>query len=121
MRVVEDLSIRNIYISLNYYCDNQCLMCGVPSNKYNKYNKDLQFYIEQINKIPFDIKNNDIITLSGGEPFMFSGIWKLVECIKMTYKCRITVFTNGRALKHNNKVQKLVEYGVDKLVIPFFI
>ncbi len=82
MRVIESQNIRNIYVSLNYYCNNQCLMCGVPYYKHNKYNSDLDFFINEINRIPFDIEPNDIITLSGGEPFVFSGIWDLINYIR---------------------------------------
>lgn len=120
MKVVESEKVRNIYISLNYYCNNRCLMCGVPFYKHNKYNNTLDFYVNEINKVPFKIEPNDIITLSGGEPFLFPRIWDLIDYIKSSFKCRITIFTNGRALKDKVKVNKLIEFGTDKLVIPFF-
>ncbi len=120
MRVIESQNIRNIYVSLNYYCNNQCLMCGVPYYKHNKYNSDLDFFINEINRIPFDIEPNDIITLSGGEPFVFSGIWDLINYIRENHKCRIAIFTNGRALRDKEITLKLADYKIDKLVIPFF-
>lgn len=120
MKIIESEDVRNIYISLNYYCNNECLMCGVPFNKHNKYNEGMEFYVNEINKIPFKIEPNDIITLSGGEPFMFLEIWNLIEYIRENFKCRIMIFTNGRALKNKEVVDKLVYYEIDKLVIPFF-
>ena len=120
MRILESEKIRNVYVSLNYHCNNNCLMCGVPFHKHNKYNNPLSFYIDKIKKIPFDIGLDDIITISGGEPFMFQGFWELLDYIKTNLRCRIVIFTNGRALKNMETVKKLVDYKIDKLVIPFF-
>lgn len=120
MRIIESEKVRNIYVSLNYHCNNNCLMCGVPFYKHNKYNNPLSFYIDEIEKVPFDIEPDDIITISGGEPFLFSGIWELLDYIKKNLKCRIVIFTNGRALKDREVVKRLVDYRINKLVIPFF-
>lgn len=120
MQFLESSDVRNIYVSLNYKCSNKCLMCGVPFEKHNIYNEDLDFYISEIEKIPFKINKNDIVTISGGEPFLFKDLFTFIEYIKSKYGCRITIFTNGRALKKKETVKRLKELNVDKLVIPYF-
>lgn len=120
MRILEDRNINNIYISLNYFCNNKCIMCGVPFKKHNLYNEDIEFYKNQLQQIPFSISKNDIITISGGEPFNFNQIFKFIEYIRENYDCRITIFTNGRALKKREYVEQLKKYKIDKLIIPYF-
>lgn len=120
MKIIEEQDTRNIYISLNYHCNNKCIMCGVPFRKHGMYNESIDFYIEQLKKVPFEIKENDIITISGGEPFLFAEIFEFIAYIRNNYKCRITIFTNGRKLKNMNYVKKIQEYKIEKLVIPYF-
>ncbi|MBE5968391.1 MAG: radical SAM protein [Lachnospiraceae bacterium] len=120
MQIIERSNIRNIYVSLNYICNNKCLMCGVPFNKHNRYNETLDFYISELNKVPFTINETDIVTISGGEPFLFRDLFSFIEYIKSKFGCRITIFTNGRALKNREIVGRIKGLNVDKLVIPFF-
>lgn len=120
MKIIESASVRNIYLSLNYYCNNHCLMCGVPFRKHNMYDETIDFYIQQLKNIPFTIERDDIVTISGGEPFLFKGVWQIIEYVKKCLKCRVIIFTNGRALKNEMFVKRLEELEVDKIVIPFF-
>lgn len=120
MKIIDSKETKNIYISLNYHCNNKCIMCGVPFKKHNAYNEPLEFYIQELKKIPFPITEKDIITISGGEPFLFSSIFDFIEYIRYNYKCKITIFTNGRMLKNKDYVKKLQKYKIDRLIIPFF-
>jgi MoaA/NifB/PqqE/SkfB family radical SAM enzyme len=111
---------KNIYISLNYICNNKCLMCGVPHKKHNKYNENLEFYKNELKNIPFEMKSNDTITISGGEPLLFKDLYKLLDYIRKNYSCKINMFTNARLLKDIEKVKLLKKFNIDKLIISFF-
>lgn len=120
MQVIENKNTRNIYVSLNYQCDNHCIMCGVPYKKHDLYNENIDFYINELLSAPFEIRENDIITISGGEPFLFNRLFEFIEYVTEKFHCRIVIFTNGRALKNNTIIEQIKKYSIEKFVIPYF-
>lgn len=120
MITVENENISNIYISLNYKCNNKCLMCGVKHIKHNQFNYSVQFYVEKLREIPFKISKQDIMTISGGEPLLFKQFFEFIEYIRANYDTRISIFTNGRLLSNEDNVNKLKQIGIWKVIIPFF-
>ena len=120
MQVIENKNTRNIYVSLNYQCNNHCIMCGVPYKKHDLYNENIDFYINELLSAPFEIRENDIITISGGEPFLFNRLFEFIEYVTEKFHCRIVIFTNGRALKNNTIIEQIKKYSIEKFVIPYF-
>lgn len=106
-----------IYVSLNYFCNQKCLMCGVPFKKHSKYRLLMQEYCEQLASIPFALTKNDSVVLTGGEPLLFPLVYDFINHVRNQYQCHIGMFTNGQMLSHDGVVERLEASGLNSLTV----
>ena len=110
--------MRQFYIAPTYRCNNRCPMCGVFNSKKDsdwKYTSE-ELKTEIDNK---EIKEGDIVIVSGGEPTIYPYFFELIKYLNEK-KARITIFSNGRAFKSKEFVNKMSECEYENLLIPLF-
>ena len=80
---------KSVKIHINSQCNFNCIYC------YSDPNRKSLSTIEWLNFIEtLDRKNINTIEISGGEPFLDKGLYKILKkCKKKKYK--ITIYTNG--------------------------
>ena len=99
-----DKTKRVIHLMVTSLCVRGCKFC---CNK--QYNLNDIPYVN-----PFELKNCEILCLTGGEPFLFSNPCSLAEYFKDTYPNikKVYVYTNAAELSYYLKKNKKV-YGID--------
>jgi MoaA/NifB/PqqE/SkfB family radical SAM enzyme len=108
-----------IYMSLNYLCNDKCLMCGVPFKKHSKYSYGIEFYLSELEKFKHVLSPEDVIVLTGGEPLLFKEILVLIRRIRQLHPCKIRMLSNGRILHRENFLLTLMDAGLDSVTVHF--
>lgn len=105
----------NSYIALGYNCNHNCKCC--PLSTYDKLHATLKVNEIQhiVDSILYPNLRNNIqalnqirkdVTISGGEPFLNSEIFELLE-ILLKNDVNVTVLTNSTSLKEKSIFDKL--------------
>jgi len=105
-----------VEILMNWQCNQRCIFCSVGHKLVNdgsikpwsEIKKDLEFAKK---------KNANIISFSGGEPTIRKDLFKAVEYANTLGFEVIEIQTNGRMLKYRDYVEKLVELGVNRVLV----
>lgn len=93
------MEIKHAYIELTKKCNLKCEFCY-----NNSGNKDYELNIDNVKSLIKHLKNNyrtNEISLSGGEPCLYTNVKELVEFIN-DEKIDITLVTNGTLLNKIN-------------------
>ena len=110
--------MNQMYIAPTYKCNNKCLMCGVfNSKKESDWEYSKEEILEQINKE--NLGKEDIVIVSGGEPTLYKYFFEMINYINKK-GARVTIFSNGRAFKNNNFVEKFCNIQYENILIPLF-
>ncbi|WP_135074834.1 radical SAM protein [Terasakiella sp. SH-1] len=119
LNFLPDNGPRQVYFTPSYYCNSDCIMCGVA--KWKREQKQ-GFPIEKAKLLIDNMKlcEEDAVELSGGEPTVYKGFKELVEYIKHNYGSRVVVLSHGRSLKNKKFVESIANCGIDRFVIPLF-
>ena len=108
-----------ISIFITYRCNLRCSMCSqwgeTGSSKH--YTREMlyeQQSLDTLKRLIDDVRQwKPTITLFGGEPLMYKGMFQLVEHIKSS-GLRCNMITNGVMLKHFAK--NIVDSGMDEII-----
>lgn len=109
-----------IHITPTNLCNLRCKMCGQWGETGNYYNKESGLLRETINIEEFERLIDDVskfsptIFLTGGEPFYYKDIIRLIKYIKQK-NLICWVITNGTLLE--NYADEIVRLGVDVLYV----
>jgi MoaA/NifB/PqqE/SkfB family radical SAM enzyme len=109
-----------IHITPTNLCNLRCKMCGQWGETGNYYNKESSLLRETINIEEFERLIDDVskfsptIFLTGGEPFYYKDIIRLIKYIKQK-NLICWVITNGTLLE--NYADDIVRLGVDVLYV----
>lgn len=84
---------RNITLTLNYICNQECIMCDIKKQKFNKKH---EITCEEIKKIIDDmvVLNIPDLVLTGGEPFLYKDIFEVISYAKDRDR-KVIMITNG--------------------------
>lgn len=86
-------------IILTTKCNRKCSGCCYLFNKYTEGELlDADHIIENINKITPAIVQEDIISIIGGETFLYPDLVKIVNHVKQIPVSQYNIFTNGTIL-----------------------
>ncbi|ODS34407.1 MAG: moaA/nirJ/pqqE cofactor biosynthesis protein [Candidatus Scalindua rubra] len=109
-----------IHLMPTYLCNLRCKKCGQWGETGNYYKKDANFLRENMNIDVFEELINDVskfsptIFITGGEPFYYKDIIRLIKYIKQK-NLICWIITNGTLLE--NYANDIVKLGVDVLYI----
>lgn len=109
-----------IHITPTNLCNLRCKMCGQWGETGNYHNKDTGLLRETINIEEFENLIDDVaefsptIFLTGGEPFFYKDIIRLIKYIKQK-NLICWIITNGTLLE--NYADDIVKLGVDVLYV----
>lgn len=109
---VMSIRLSHITISVTTYCNLSCKGCYTRS--IGNETLDINRFTENILK-PFVSLGGRSIGFTGGEPLMYSEIYKLIEIAKQ-YSLYVSLVTNGTLLNEENAKQ-LHNLGLDSLQI----
>ncbi|MFH0893795.1 MAG: radical SAM protein [Bacteroidota bacterium] len=98
-----------ITLQLTHHCNYSCIMCEKSSQDESMYTKNVQ---EMDFKVLEDLlrknaKTISVLRLTGGEPFMYSGIDKLINLLN-ELKIKYSILTNGFLLTEE-RIKKLLK------------
>jgi MoaA/NifB/PqqE/SkfB family radical SAM enzyme len=104
---------RNVTLTLNYMCNQRCLMCSI---KDMPFDKKYEIKISEIKKVIDDMVALDIpeLVLTGGEPFLFEGIFDVIEYAKRKAR-KVIMITNG--FYESGLVEEIIGSGADHLQV----
>ena len=104
---------RNVTLTLNYICNQHCIMCGI---KDLEFNKEYEITVEEIKKIIDEMVEMGIpdLVLTGGEPFLYKGIFEVIDYAKKRSR-NVVMITNG--FYDDAVVEKIIHSPVDFLQI----
>ena len=108
---------RYFVFELTSSCNQNCLYC-YNVWKYHKYPRGI-IDVPSWKKIVSTLKNQTsikTISLSGGEPLLYSGVFELIEYI-INQRIKVNFLTNG-SLIDEEMAKKLVGLGVSVFEIP---
>lgn len=98
--------ISGYYLELTNICNAKCYYCY--NNSGNKKHESIDFNC--LKKFLNTIKNDNVrIILSGGEPFFYEDIFRILEMIK-EYQLKCTIITNGTCLSEH--VLKMLDSNI---------
>ncbi len=86
-----NIQVRNLNFAVTYRCNSRCLSCGIWKTDEKNAVKD-ELSVKKIKKIFSQFKNLEMISLTGGEPFLRKDILDIVKSIKAD---NINISTNG--------------------------
>lgn len=104
---------RNITLTLNYLCNQRCLMCDIKDLPFDKAH---EIKVAEIKKIIDGMALLDIpeLVLTGGEPFLYEGIFEAIDYAKRRSR-KIIMITNG--FYDAGIVHQIIQSGVDHLQV----
>ena len=97
------LSIRSLDVVLTEKCSLKCVDCSNLMQYYkNPQNADHKSLKNNIKKFLDNINYVDELRLIGGEPFMYKGIYEILDLI-LKYKNfkSVVIYTNGTIIPKN--------------------
>ncbi len=104
---------RLVALFLTSRCNLRCLMCDIPQKaKSDEISTEQVFDIMQ-DLSDFGVKELDI---TGGEPFLRKDILPIIKRAK-SLGFRVNITTNGVLIDTNEKVQQLVDTGLDSIQV----
>lgn len=87
-----------VHINLTNNCNLRCMHCYMAAGKTKEIRLDIDKIVEVVKKINKKNGTSDIV-ISGGEPFMFPDLLRLLKKLSDN---RLTLFTNGTLINENN-------------------
>ncbi|MEM4662744.1 MAG: radical SAM protein [Candidatus Diapherotrites archaeon] len=107
---------KKVEILVNWQCNQRCIFCSVGHKlvsdgsikSLSEIKKDLEF----ANKC-----GADMISFSGGEPTIRKDLFEAIEYAKKLGFEIIEIQTNGCMLKYRNYVKKIVDFGVNRVLV----
>jgi radical SAM protein with 4Fe4S-binding SPASM domain len=113
-KAIGSSAISSVMLELTYSCNEMCLHCYNPGATRNKTEKNgrgtrKEMTIEEYKKLIDDLDELGVykITLTGGEPFVKSEVWELLDYIS-SKNIAIDIFTNGQKIE--SYIEKLLSY-----------
>jgi MoaA/NifB/PqqE/SkfB family radical SAM enzyme len=103
--------IKNVLIAVTGKCNANCNVCLTSDYKWQEPS------IEEIESVVKKFKNKTI-ELTGGEPTLRKDLPEIIRTIKKT-KNRASIFTNGIKTADKEYLNKLVEAGLDEVMLSF--
>lgn len=88
---LRNASIKTLLLILTYKCNSKCKHCDIWKDQHDELSPEI---VENIIKDPY-VKSITHIELSGGEPFLWRNIGKIIESIENTLDTNIGISTNG--------------------------
>jgi MoaA/NifB/PqqE/SkfB family radical SAM enzyme len=84
---------RNVTLTLNYLCNQHCIMCDI---KNHAFDKECEIKPEEIKQIIDEMVAMDIpeLVLTGGEPFLYKDIFEVIDYGKRRGR-KIVMITNA--------------------------
>ena len=110
--------IKNLILELNSRCNNNCVYCYIPESDRNYENAGLtaQFFKKVILEFrSMGVKNVDF---TGGEPTLYKDLFELVTFSKDAGFDNRTLVTNGRMLAYYAYCRKVINSGINRVVLP---
>lgn len=104
---------RNVTITLNYVCNQNCIMCDIKKHKFDKQYELTCAEIKNIIDDMIDLGIPDLV-LTGGEPFLCDYIFDVIQYAKEK-GLTVIVITNG--FYDKVIVEKIIDSKVDHLQI----
>lgn len=107
--------MKSLSVHLTDTCNNSCIFCVVGSHigSPEKVNKKMVFEFLASNKD----KGYEAVNIHGGEPTIVPEFLDVLTMIKENGYKHISVQTNGRLLKDMDFARKVIDRGVDTLVV----
>ena len=103
-----------VYISLSHACNFDCQMCGV---KKILKNHSLDFpLIERVLAEIADWHSDSTILLTGGEPFLRSDIFDIINS-SVSRGIQTEVVTNGSLISNASMARKIIDAGLKNIAI----
>jgi len=104
---------RNVTLTLNYICNQKCLMCDI---KNRPFDRKLEIKVDEIKRIIDEMAGMNIpeLVLTGGEPFLYDGLGEAIQHAKKK-GIKVIVITNG--YYDGALLRKISALGVDHFQI----
>lgn len=96
--------IRKISINLTYRCNLKCKHCCVDAKHVSEFTEEDELNTELVKRV-FDkaiVLNPEQIVISGGEPMVRSDFIELLQYLRLRFKNRISLSTNGLLINEEN-------------------
>lgn len=106
-------SPRNVTLTLNYACNQKCIMCGIRKLEFAKSHEIKVWEAKKIIDEMVRLRIPDLV-ITGGEPFLYNGIFDIIDYARSRNR-KIIMITNG--FYEENIVDKIGSSGVDHLQI----
>ena len=109
--------LKHFIFELTQECNQNCVFC-YNVWKHNNYPKGI-LSIDEWKKIVLKLKEEtkvNLISISGGEPLLYSNLFELIEFIR-SQKIKINFLTNG-SLIDEKTAERLTRYNISIFEIP---
>ena len=104
---------RNITLTLNYICNQKCIMCDIKNHKFDNKHEITQPEIVRIIDEMVEMNIPELV-LTGGEPFLYKNIFEIIAYAKEK-KRKVVMITNG--FYEEPVVDKIIASKADHLQI----
>lgn len=111
--------IENKELSARLYLTNECNLKCIHCYRYMENEENYKLNIFDWRNILKDLRENGIqdVSLSGGEPFIFDGIYDLIDYAVDNFDMNVSVLSNGTEIDYNHistlKKLKGVQLSID--------
>lgn len=107
----QEFELERLSVDLSNYCSKSCDFCYNKSNTHGIIN----WQPDEVIQLATDCAKNGLkaISLGGGEPFEYDGVYKVITAL--TPILFVSITSNGLPLLSENKFQKLLENKPDKI------
>jgi MoaA/NifB/PqqE/SkfB family radical SAM enzyme len=103
-----------VYISLSHLCNFNCRMCGVK-NILREHSLDPGVVMKVLDDISL-WKNDAVVVLTGGEPFLYKDIFKVVDHA-VSRGVSIELVSNGSQIDSPQIAERIISSGLRNIAI----
>ena len=109
----------SVYIETTNVCNLQCIMCPNKNSKRKKGKMSHELFCKIIDEIAEKQPSITVSPFYFGEPLMDEHIFKRIEYCKSKGLSYIKLSTNGSLLSENENYKRLIDSGIDYIIISF--
>lgn len=108
------------YFNINYQCDSNCIFCAANHEKASsQVSKVLTPKKFEDDLLSANVKAEDKIRISGGEPTLSPFFWEILKICRK-YDCIIDLTTNGHFFSNIKNVETVLKFCPIIIRIPLF-
>ncbi|RDI23098.1 radical SAM protein [Lentzea flaviverrucosa] len=103
-------------VDVTYACDLRCIHCRTNTGEIPAHIRRKMLNIEQLQQVLLELDRMGTfeITLTGGEPTIRKGFWRLLDVVPKLEYAKVTLITNAANVTRE-QMDRIIDSGIDSI------